>query len=168
MSAMTAFLREMAVKTAARVEAIATTPISAWPIVGEHDAGPILMSPEDILDGVAAAAPVRPPTDVRFSQEIGGGGKAVIDLVDNTRWTNSPANPASGSPAEGSVAVDGGRGGDAPGGLVSEERSSPYPGIGQLVEGEKEAQRIPSLEEIAEWVHLTPPPHCGTDRGAEH
>ena len=26
------------------------------------------------------------------------------------------------------------------------------------MEGEKEAQRIPSLEEIAEWVHLTPPP----------
>lgn len=155
MKALTALLRELAAKTAARAEAIAAPPISAGSIAKGHHANPILMSPEDILDGVAAAA----PTDVKFSQEMGGGGEAVTDLEDTARWTDSLTNPDSGSLASGPVGLDGGGDdGYAPDGSVSEEHSSPYPGIGQLVEGEEDAQPIPSLEEIAEWVHLTPPP----------
>lgn len=156
MKALTALLRELAAKTAARAEAIAAPPTSAGSFAnaGGHHADPILMSPEDILDGVAAAA----PADVKFSQEMGGGGEAVTDLEDTARWTDSLTNPDSGSPASGPVGLDSGGDGYAPEGSVSEERSSPYPGIGQLVEGEEDAQRIPSLEEIAEWVQLTPPP----------
>ena len=171
MAAMTAFLRTLATKTAACLEAVPAKPTAAGKHIaaGDYHAGPALMSPEDILDRTATApvtpfrapaatAPARAPAVATFSQETGGGGEALINLVASTKCKNSPLVVASGSPAAGPVAADGSRGGDATRASVREEHSSHTTSVGHLAEGKDDAQRTPSLGEIAEWMHLTPPP----------
>lgn len=46
---------------------------------------------------------------------------------------------------------------NAPEGLVEDARYVHLPLVGQLGEGDADAQRAPTLGEVMEWVHLAPP-----------
>lgn len=158
------------------------TPIAPGPVAGGFCVGPVLMSPQDILDGAAAAAPVRAPVptpnaipdpaDVGFAKEIGGGGNEVVVLMvdDNIRRRKAPRIvPASWSPATGLVGFGGGCGSggdgcDTPKGVTEEGPPSafslhlpPMENLAERARGDDDAhQRTPSSGDTVEWAWLTP------------